>query len=216
MKQLAVIGLGRFGSSVALTLAKMGYDVLAIDISEDRVNSIKDSVAYAVQADAMDEHVLRTLGIRNFDIVVVAIGQDDMQSNILVTIMLKEMGVKKVVAKALTELHGKVLQRVGADNVVFPERDMGIRVAHALVSNNIIEHINLSSDYSIVEMTAPEMFVGQTLREANVRMQHGVTVLAIRHGNEVFVSPGAEHVVNEGDILVVVGREENLRDLEER
>jgi len=215
VKQIAVIGLGRFGGSVALTLAKMGYDVLAVDTNEEKVNDIKDSVTYAVQVDAMDEQALKALGIRNFDVVIVAIGQD-IQSNILVTVMLKDMGVKKVVAKAVTELHGKVLERVGADNVVFPERDMGVRVAHALVSKNILDQINLSPDYSIVELITPEEFAGQTLERADVRMKHGVTVLAIRRGNEVIISPGAKQVVNSGDILVVVGREDKLKDLEER
>ncbi|MDF9407418.1 TrkA family potassium uptake protein [Pelotomaculum isophthalicicum JI] len=215
MKQLAVIGLGRFGRSVALTLAKMGYDVLAVDTNEEKVNDIKDSVTHAVQVDAMDEQALKALGIRNFDVVIVAIGQD-IQSNILVTVMLKDMGVKRVVAKAVTELHGKVLERIGADNVVFPERDMGVRVAHALVSKNILDQINLSSDYSIVELITPEEFAGKTLEEADVRMKHGVTVLAIRRGNEVIISPGAKQVIKSGDVLVVVGRAAKLRDLEER
>ena len=127
MKQFAVIGLGRFGSSVATTLAKMGYDVLAVDTNEDKVNDILEYVTHAVQVDAMDEQALKSLGIRNFDTVIVAIGQD-VQSNILVTVMLKEMGVKNVVAKAVTALHGKVLERIGTDKVVFPERDMGVRV----------------------------------------------------------------------------------------
>jgi len=215
MKQLAIIGLGRFGSSVALTLAKMGYDVLAVDTNEEKVNDIMGKVTQAVKVDAMDEQALKALGIRNFDVVIVAIGQD-IQSNILVTVMLKDMGVKKVVAKAVTELHGKVLERIGADNVIFPERDMGVRVAHALVSKNILDQINLSPDYSIVELIAPEEFAGKTLVEADVRMKHGVTVLAIRRGNDVIISPGAKQVIESGDILVVVGREEKLRELEER
>jgi len=215
MKQFAVIGLGRFGSSVAITLAKMGYDVLAVDTNEEKVNNIMDLVTQAVQIDAMDEQALKALGIRNFDVVIVAIGQD-IQSSILVTVMLKEIGVKKVMAKAVTELHGKVLERVGADNVVFPERDMGVRVAHALVSKNILDQINISPDYSIVELIAPQDFAGKALDEAGVRMKHGVTVLAIRRGNDVIISPGAKQVIEAGDILVVVGREEKLRDLEER
>ena len=129
MKQFAVIGLGRFGTSIALTLSKMGYDVLAVDTSEEKVNNIIEYVTHAVQVDAMDEQALKALGIRNFDVVIVAIGQD-IQANILVTVMLKELGVKRVVSKAVTDLHGKVLERVGADKVVFPERDMGVRGAH--------------------------------------------------------------------------------------
>lgn len=215
MKQFAVIGLGRFGTSVALTLSKMGYDVLVADSSEEKVNNIMDHVTHAVQMDAMDEHALKALGIRNFDVVIVAIGQD-IQANILVTVMLKEMGVKRVVAKAVTELHGKVLERIGTDKVVFPERDMGVRVAHALVSKNIIDQINISPDYSIVELMAPEEFINKTLAEGAIRMKHGVNVLAIRRANEVIISPGAKQIIVEGDVLVVVGRNERLKNLEER
>ncbi len=215
MKQFAVIGLGRFGTSLATTLARMGYDVLAVDTNEEKVNNIMDRVTHAVQVDAMDEQALKALGIRNFDVVIVAIGQD-VQSNILVTVMLKDMGVKKVVSKAITELHGKVLERVGADKVIFPERDMGARVAQALVSKNIVDQINLSPDYSIIEMMAPDTLAGKTLAEGQLRLKHGVTVLAIRRGNDVIISPGAKQAVREGDVLVMIGRNNRLRDLEEK
>lgn len=190
MKQFAIIDLGRFGTSLALTLTRMGYDVLAVDTNEEKVNSIMEKVTHAVQVDAMDEQALKALGIRNFDVVIVAIGQD-IQTNILVTVMLKDLGVKKVVSKAITELHGKVLERVGADKVVFPERDMGVRVAQALVSKNIMDQIGLSPDYSIVELMAREMLTGKTLEEGALRGEYGVTVLAIRRGNDVIISPGA-------------------------
>ncbi len=215
MKQFAVIGLGRFGTSVAMTLSRMGYDVLAVDTNEEKVKNIMEHVTHAVQMDAMDEQALKALGIRNFDVVIVAIGQDT-QANILVTVMLKEMGVKKVVSKAVTELHGKVLEKIGVDKVVFPERDMGARVAHALVSKNIVDQINISPDYSIIEMVTPQEFTGKTLAEGAVRGKHGVTVLAIRRGNDVIISPGAKHIVKEGDVLVVVGRNDKLKGLEER
>lgn len=215
MRQFAVIGLGRFGASVAQNLARMGYDVLGIDVNEERVNNITDFITHAVQVDAMDEHALKSLGIRNFDVVIVAIGED-IQSNILVTVMLKEMGVNRVVSKAVTELHGKVLERVGADKVVFPERDMGVRVAHALVSKNILDQISISPDHSIVELIAPDEFVGKTLGEGGVRGKYGVTVLAIRRGNDIIISPGAKQMIEEGDLLVVLGRNERLKSLEER
>jgi trk system potassium uptake protein TrkA len=130
--------------------------------------------------------------------------------------MLKEMGVKNVVAKAVTALHGKVLERIGTDKVVFPERDMGVRVAHALVSRNIMDQINLSPEYSVLELIAPPEFIGKTLAESAVRLKHGVTVLAVRRGNEVVISPGAGQNVEEGDVLVVVGRNDRLTALEER
>jgi len=214
MKQFAVIGLGRFGISVAETLSRMGYDVLAVDVDAEKVNAVMDVVTHAVQVDALDEHALKSLGIRNFDVVIVAIGED-IQANILVTVMLKEMGVKTVVAKARTELHGRVLAKVGADKVVFPERDMGIRVARALVAANIVDQIELSPDYSLMELIAPREFVGKSIGEAAIRMRYGVTVLAIRRGDEIIISPGARHTVEEGDILVVVGRNDRLRRLEQ-
>lgn len=214
MKQFAVIGLGRFGTSVAETLTRMGYDVLAADVNADKVNAVMDVVTHAVQVDALDEHSLKSLGIRNFDVVIVAIGED-VQANILVTVMLKEMGVKTVVAKARTELHGRVLAKVGADKVVFPERDMGIRVARALVAANIVDQIELSPDYSIMELIAPEEFVGKSIGESAIRMKYGVTVLAIRRGQDILISPGARHAIEEGDILVVVGRNDRLSRLEQ-
>lgn len=213
MKQFAVIGLGRFGSSVAITLSKMGYDVLAVDTNEDIVNRITDEVTYAVQVDAMDEHSLKSLGIRNFDVVIVAIGQD-VQTNILVTLMLKEMGVKRVVAKAQNSLHGLVLEKIGTDMVVFPERDMGVRVAHALVSKNILDQINLSPEYSIVELIAPEEFVGKSLLEAGFRKELGVNILAIRRGKDIIISPGARQAIYDGDILVAIGRNDQLKKME--
>lgn len=213
MKQFAVIGLGRFGTSVAITLTKMGYEVLALDNSEERINDIVEEVTHAVQIDALDEHALKAVGIRNFDVVVVGIGQD-IQANILVTVMLKEMGVKNVVAKAHDALHGKVLERVGADKVVFPERDMGVKVAHALVSKNVMEQISLSPEYSLVEMLAPRQFVGKTLVESGARNKYGVSILAIRRGDEMIISPGADQMIKEGDVLVVIGGTETLKNFE--
>ncbi|MBM7854779.1 trk system potassium uptake protein TrkA [Desulfohalotomaculum tongense] len=212
MKTFAVIGLGRFGSSVATTLYRLGHEVLAVDSDAKKVEDIIENVTHAVQADAKDEHTLRELGIRNFDVVVVAIGQD-MQTNILVTVMLKDMGVKKVVSKARTELHGKVLQRIGADRVVFPERDMGERVARALVSKNIMEQINLSPDYSIAELMAPQSYVGKTLQELAFRKELGVTILAIRRDNDIIISPGAKTEIKPNDVLVAIGRYEKLEEI---
>ncbi|MFZ5596308.1 MAG: potassium channel family protein [Bacillota bacterium] len=213
MKQFAIIGLGRFGSSLAKTLVRMGYEVLAIDADENKVEQLAEYVTHAVQANALEDSSIKSLGIRNFDVVVVAIGQD-IQSSILVTVMLKEIGVKKIVAKATTELHGKVLEKVGADIVVFPERDMGERVARWLVSRNIIDQINLSPDYSIMELTAPLKLVGRTLQETAMRGKYGITVLAIRRGNDIIISPGAGQLLEEGDILIAIGRNERLKLLE--
>lgn len=213
MKQFAVIGLGRFGTSVAKTLHLMGYEVLAIDESQERIQEIVNNVTHAIEADATDENALKALGIRNFDVVIVAIGHD-IQSSILITVILKELGVKYVVAKAQTELHGKVLVKVGADKVVYPERDMGVRVAHSLVSSNVLDHIELSPEHSILEVVAPETLVGKTLRQSALRAVYGVTVMAIKRGRDLIVSPSADEPVEENDILVVIGENDRLHNVE--
>lgn len=211
MKTFAVIGLGRFGTSLAITLCRMGHEVLAIDEDEKKVEEIIEFVTHAVQADAKDEQALKELDIKNFDAVIVSVGKE---ASIWVTVMLKEMGVKKVIAKAQTELHGKVLSRVGADKVVFPERDMGERVARALVSDNIMEQITLSPEHSIIEMIAPPKFIGKTLQDIALGREFGVTVLAIRRGKEILISPNAKTEIMEGDLLVIIGRNEQLEKME--
>lgn len=213
MKQFAVIGLGRFGSSVAITLAKMGYEVLGIDVDQERVNDLAEIITESVKVDAIDEQSLKALGIRNCDVVIVAIGRE-IQASILTTVILKDMGVSKVVAKAQTELHGKVLERIGADKVVFPERDMGVKVAKALVSKNIMDQIALSPEYSLVEMAAPQGFFNKTLEKSGARNKYGVSILAIRRGSEVIISPNASQIILEGDILVVIGKDEKLQKFE--
>lgn len=215
LKQFAVLGLGRFGSSLAKTLYELGNDVLAVDEREDAVQDISESVTHAVQADATDESNLRSLGLRNFDVVVVAIG-GDIQSSILVTLIVKELGVKYVVAKAQSELHAKVLYKIGADRVVLPERDMGLRVAHNLVSSNVLDFIELSSDYSIVEVAAPDGWKGKTIKELNIRRKYGLNVIAIKRNGEMNVSPQAEDTIEENDVLVVVGDNEGITRLENK
>ncbi|SHM11840.1 trk system potassium uptake protein TrkA [Caldanaerovirga acetigignens] len=213
MKQFVVIGLGRFGSSVAKTLYKLGYDVLGIDISEEIVQSLADSITHAVQADATDENTLKALGVRNFDVGIVSIG-DDIQASILVTLILKEIGIKYVIAKAQNDLHGRVLYKIGADRVVFPERDMGVRVAHNLVASNILDYIELSPEFSIVELEAFPEWYDKTLGELKMRKNYGLNVMAIKRGEEVIVSPGAEDLITKGDILVVVGQNKDIEKLE--
>lgn len=213
MKQFIVIGCGRFGSSVAKTLYKMGNDVLAVDGDEHIVQLISDEVTHAVQADATDENALRALGIRNFDVAVITIGSD-IQSSIMATLIVKELGVKYVVAKAQNELHAKVLYKIGADRVVFPERDMGMRVAHNLVSSNILDYIELAPDYSIMEISALEEWVGKSLVEINIRSKYGINIMAIKHGNNINVSPSAKDIIHAGDVLVVVGNNNDLKKLE--
>lgn len=213
MKQFVVIGCGRFGSSVAKTLYSLGYDVMAIDKSEDIVQHLNNSVTHAVQADATDEGALKALGIRNFDVAIVTIGQE-IQSSILITLIVKELGVKYVVAKAQNELHGKVLYKIGADRVVFPERDMGVRVAHNLVSSNILDYIELAPDFSIVEVKADKNWNGKTLKDLNVRAKFGINVIGIKRGTDINISPAANDTINEDDILIVIGSNDDLQRLE--
>lgn len=211
-KQFAVIGIGRFGSSLVRELTHMGNEVLAIDIDPDRVNEAVEYATHAVQADTMDEATLKALGIRNFDVVVVAIG-DNIQANILTTIMLKELGVKKVIAKAQNELHGKVLEKIGTDVVIYPERDMAIKLARSLVSANFLEQISLSPEYGIIELFAPRAFVNRTLADIGLRKKHRVSILAIRRGMNIIVAPNPEEAIKSGDVLVALGINEGLEQL---
>ena len=212
-RQFIVIGLGRFGTSVAETLYSLGNDVLAVDSDEDVVQNISDKVTHAVQVDANDENSLRALGIRNFDCAVISIGTN-IQSSILATLLVKELGVKYVITKATNALHAKVLYKIGANRVVFPERDMGVRVAHNLVSSNILDYIELSPDYSIAEVISPEEWHNRTLRELNIRAQYGINVMAIKRNNDIDVSPSADNIIEPGDIIVAIGSIEELNKLE--
>lgn len=217
MKQFIVIGIGRFGSGVAERLCELGQEVLAVDTDEEAIQKISEKVTHAVTADATDENILKSLGVRNFDAAVVAIGSD-IQSSILTTLMLKEMGVKHVVAKAQNELHAKVLLRIGADKIVFPERDMGERVAHNLISSNILEYIELSPEHSIIEYAVPKNWIGKNLRDINMRAKFGVTVVAIRSKNDerINISPKADNEIKEGDIMIVIGDNDELKKLERK
>lgn len=214
-KQFAVIGLGRFGGSVARVLCEMGYEVLVVDKNEQRIQDFSNIATHAVVADTTDEEALNALGIRNFDIVVVAIGED-IQSSILTTLILKELDVQTVVVKARNALHGKVLYKIGADKVVYPERDMGIRVVHSLISPNILDIIELADDYSIVEIHAGEFFSGKTLKDLDIRAKFGCNVMAIKSGDRINIAPLASDRINEGDILVVIGHNDDLQRLEEK
>ncbi|MFW5991721.1 MAG: potassium channel family protein [Halanaerobiaceae bacterium] len=212
MKQFVVVGLGRFGSSVARTLTENEHNVLAIDTDEERVQNIANEVTHAVEADATDENALRTLGVRNFDVAIVSIG-DNIHANILATLILKELGVPYVVVKAQDSLHGKVLSKVGADRVVYPERDMGVRIAHNLISSNVLDYIEFAPDYSIVEIIAAKDMIGKSLAQVKFRSKFGVNVMAIKRGKELNITPGANDKVLEGDVLIVMGKNEDLDKL---
>ncbi|MBD2845373.1 TrkA family potassium uptake protein [Paenibacillus sp. IB182496] len=213
-KQFIVIGLGRFGSSLTQTLIANGHEVLAVDKDEQLVQDMAAIATHALQADCTDEAVLRELGARNFTHAVVSIGED-MQASILATLLLKEIGVPKVTAKARNQRHGSVLRKVGADYVVYPERDMATRLGHQLSSNNLIDYIELSPDYNLVEIHAPEAMNGRSLQELNIRANYGCTIIAIKTGDQMNVSPKAEDAIRTGDILLMIGSNDDIRDLEE-
>ncbi len=215
MKQFAVIGIGRFGSSVAKTLYSLGHDVLTIDKDGDKVQEISDYVTHAVEADATDEEALKTLGLRNFDAVVVTVGSD-IRSSILATLLCKELGVRFIVGKAHDDLHAKVLYKIGVDKVVFPERDMGMKLAHSLASYNILDYIELASDYSLVELTAIPEWVGKSLGQLDMRREFGLNVVAIKHNDEILISPKGDDVINQDDVLVVIGKNSDIRRLENK
>ncbi len=212
-RQFAIIGLGRFGSSLARTLFSMGNEVLAVDYNSERIQEMANLVTHAVQADGTDENAMRSLGIRNADVVVVSIG--DLQPSILATLIMKELGVRYIVAKAVSEVHGKVLEKLGADRVVYPERDMGNRVAHNLVSGNLIDYIELAPNYSIVEVVAKAEFANRTLKAIDLRAKYGINIIAVKRGSEIVVVPGADYCIERGDVLVAMGAADKLEQLEE-
>lgn len=209
MKQFIVVGLGRFGSSVAKTLADNGHDVLTIDENHQKIQDISNYVTHAVEADATDEEALKTLGVRNFDVAIVSIG-DNLHANILCTLILKELGVPYVIVKAQDNLHGKVLTKVGADRVVYPERDMGERIAHNLISSNVLDYLEFAPDYSVVEILASSKMVGKSLARLEFRSKYDVNVMAIKRGKHLNMSPGANDKILENDTLLVMGKNENL------
>jgi trk system potassium uptake protein TrkA len=212
-KQYLVLGLGRFGESLAMSLYKLGHEVLAVDSDADLVESIAPHVTQAIQIDATDEGALESLGVRNFDAAIVSIGQN-MRDSILVCVLLKELGVPYLIAKATDELHAKVLRKVGVDRVVFPERDMGIRVAKSLLTPNVLELIDLSDDYQLVETIVPTQWTGETIVGLDVRRHFGVIILAVHRGKEFFVSPAPDFVFEAGDIALVLGKKDDIDKLE--
>lgn len=214
MKTFVVIGLGRFGTAVAQELCELGHEVLAIDGIEDNVQKVADKVTHAVAGDARDPAVLRALGVRNYDCAIVAVG-DDVGNSALITLNLKEMGVKEVICKAQSHVHRKVLEKIGADRVVFPEHEMGVKLAQGLSSSNILNFIELSDDFGIVELGVPKAWQYKTIRNLDVRAKHHVNIIAVRKGSgeELQVAPGGDYVLEPKDIVVTLGRNEDINRL---
>ncbi len=221
MRQFAVIGIGRFGYSVAKSLAEEGCQVLAIDRDPERVQEISDFVTQAVNLDATDEKALRAVGIGDVDVCVVSIGQNK-EASIMATLLLKEMGIEEVVCKAITMMHGRVLQKIGADRVVFPEWEMGDRIARSLAHPNILDNLELSRDYGIFEIVPPQEFVGKTLGDLDIRANFELNVIAIRGyiptneskkshtAKNINISPLADDTIPPDSVLVVVGSNEGV------
>jgi trk system potassium uptake protein TrkA len=214
MRLFVVIGIGNFGYYTAQRLYELGREVMVIDQNKERIQSIKDQVSRAVVADATDREVLERLGVPDVDVAVVSVG-DRMDISILITLYLKEMGVKEVVVKAVTEDHGKILEKIGASNVIFPERDSGVRLANSLSSSNVIEHLPLSEGYSILEIAASAKLVGKTLKELRLRNRFGIQVIAIKElvPDRMHMPPDPDFVLKDSDLLIVVGQDESLESL---
>ncbi|MUK90223.1 potassium transporter Trk [Ornithinibacillus sp. L9] len=214
-REFAVIGLGRFGGSICRELSKEGMEVLAIDSDEDKVNEFKNIASHAVIADSTDEATLKDLGIKNIDHVIVAIG-DNIQASILTTVILHDLGIKRITVKAQNDYHEKILNKIGADHVVHPERDMGKRIAHSIISNNILDYLELSDDHSIVEVKAGRKIIGKSLIELDIRARYGCNVVAIKQGKHINVSPAADEILREDDILIVIGADKDISRFEKQ
>ena len=213
MKSYVVIGLGRFGSSLARQLCKLGAEVLALDVKGDLVQQVANEVTHAVVGDAQDKEVLRALGVRNMDCAVIAIG-DNLAASVLITMNLKELGVPFIVCKAHDETHRKVLEKLGVDRVVIPEQEYAQRLARTLNSHNVLDYIELSEDFGILDVPAPAAWMGKTLRELNIRAKLGVNIIAVENGGKTNVSPGADYAIQDGDTLVVLGDNVSLEKVQ--
>ena len=204
MKSYVVIGLGRFGSALARQLCQLGAEVLAMDIHADLVQQIAGDVTHAVVGDARDKEVLRALGVRDMECAVIAIGED-LAASVLTVMNLKELGVPYVVCKAHDETHRRVLEKLGVDRVVIPEHEHAQRLGRSLFSHNVLDYIELSEDYGILELPAPKCWIGQTLKELNIRAKLGVNIIAVESGEKTNVSPSADYRIQSGDVMVVLG-----------
>ena len=214
LNQFVIIGLGRFGSNIGRELIRLGYEVLGVDRDEEKVQELSGVLTHTIVADATEEEVLRSVGARNFDCGVVAIG-DDIQASILATILLKELGVKKVVAKAVSDLHGRVLERMGVDRIIYPERDMGIRVAHQLVSPNLLDYIELSKKYTIAELAVPHCWSGKSLEDVDLRGKFGCSIVAINKPQGMIIAPAAKDVLSREDVMVLIGTNDQIEQCQE-
>ena len=213
MKSYAVLGLGRFGAQAAVELCRLGCEVLAMDVSRELVAQVSGDVTHAVVGDSQDKEVLKALGVGDFDCAIVAIG-GDLAASVLTTMNLKELGVPQIICKAHDVTHRKVLEKLGADRVVIPEQEQAVRLARSLSNPNVLDYIELSDEYGIIEVPAPKNWRGKSLRELNVRAKLGVNILAVRRDGGINVSPAADFAVAEEDVLVVLGDSQALKKVQ--
>ncbi|MEF3244479.1 MAG: TrkA family potassium uptake protein [Caldisericaceae bacterium] len=213
-KQFGVIGLGKFGSAVAINLEKLGYPVLAIDNDPEVVSSIKDRVSFAEIVDATNPEALEATGIKNCDTVIVAVG--DVESSVLIALILEEIGIHHIIAKANSQIHGRVLKKIGVKEIVFPEEDMGFRIANKVVFANILDYIEITPEVDLVEYKVlSKDLIGRSLQELALRNRFGITVIAIRRGDKVIVSPQADERFLENDVVFLVGTTEDITNFKE-
>lgn len=216
-KQVCVIGLGRFGETVARELFQSGHDVLAIDTDEAKIQAQSGQVTYAVRGDATNEAMLRELDVQQYDAAVVALGNDNIQTSVLVTVLLKSMNIPYIVARAANDLHGQTLERIGANQVVFPEADSARRTAHLHFAHGIMDYMSIVPNYGISKIRPTESMLGKTLEEAGMgrSRRQGMAVLAIRRGRSSLINPPPDERIQLGDILMIVSTNEHLTELSE-
>ena len=218
-RHFAVIGLGRFGEAVATTLVELGQDVLGIDTDDAKVNELSDRVPHLLSLNAIDARALRDAGVADVDVAVISIGAN-VEASLLIVMTVKELGVPYIMAKATSAIHGRILEKIGVNRVVYPEREMATRMAHSLVVPNVLDYVGLSKDFSIVEIPAPAAFVGKSLRALDLRAKFGLTLIAIKRGGATAagetttVAPSADETIQTGDTLALIGSNEKLLEIE--
>ena len=214
-KSYAVIGLGQFGMTLALTLAEANCDVLVIDDTEENIQDIAEKVTYAVKADVREPDTLKSLGVQNVDVVIVAVAEN-MEASITATMQAKELGVPFVMAKAMNSLHGRILSKLGADRVIYPEQSMGIRVAKNLLSSCFVDLFELSSDFSMAEFLVPEEWIGKCLADLKIREKYNINLIGIKQGDEVNVNLKPDEIFNSGCTVIAIGKNKDLNKVSEK
>lgn len=208
-RSFLVLGGGRFGQGVAKTLYSIGHEVILIDHNEEVVKAMSKFCTHAIIGDCRDENMLKSIGIRNFDVAIVAVG-GDFEASVLVSFLLKEYGVPYVIAKVKSDIHGRILEKVGVDSIVFPERDSAIRLGRNLSCNNFLDYVELSPEYSIAEISCLDSWIGKSISELAIRSKYGINIMAIKNEEAINVTPSAKDILSDGDVLIVIGSENDL------